>query len=173
MKIIADLGKLDRNHNVIVIQKADRFEYIIAENYNPEGPEGNKWDRGAYCYSLEGLAQEILNKSKDIAVGYDRMCEIATGALHKVIESDGAELAYDFFRGYEMDMDAKELEFFGCVRNRVASYIEWDIDEDEEPNNDLPTEVKIPEEIDDDDIADYLANEYGYCVNDYSIEEDE
>lgn len=64
--------------------------------------------------------------------------------------------------------------------------IEWDIDEDEEVPNDLPTEVEIL--IDDkDDIADYLeakengdeddfisnklSDEYGYCVEAFDFEE--
>lgn len=59
--------------------------------------------------------------------------------------------------------------------------IEWDIDEDEEASDDLPTEVEIL--IDDkDDIGDFiedkdyyitqwLKNEYGYSVDDVDFEE--
>lgn len=65
--------------------------------------------------------------------------------------------------------------------------IEWDIDEDEETPDDLPTSVEILLE-DKDDIGDYLeakesgdeddfisnklSDEYGYCVNGFEMEED-
>lgn len=64
--------------------------------------------------------------------------------------------------------------------------IEWDIDEDEETPDDLPTEVEIliddedeiadyleaKEDGDEDDfIADKLSDEYGYSVDDVYFEE--
>ena len=38
--------------------------------------------------------------------------------------------------------------------------VDWD-DDDEN----LPTKVKIPTDIDDEDVADYLSDTYGFCVN--------
>lgn len=60
--------------------------------------------------------------------------------------------------------------------------IEWDIDEDDDAT-DLPTDVEILLE-DKDDIGDYLedeeyyiaewlSNEYGFCVDGYSFEEED
>ena len=65
--------------------------------------------------------------------------------------------------------------------------VEWDIDEDEEIPDDLPTSVEILLD-DEDDIGDYLeakesgdeddfianklSDEYGYCVNSFEMEED-
>ena len=37
----------------------------------------------------------------------------------------------------------------------------------------LPEEVLIPWNILDDDIADYLSDEYGFCVRDFEVEEDD
>ena len=38
--------------------------------------------------------------------------------------------------------------------------VDWDDD-----GENLPTEVKIPTDIDDEDVADYLSDTYGFCVN--------
>ena len=38
--------------------------------------------------------------------------------------------------------------------------VDWDDD-----GVNLPTKVKIPTDIDDEDVADYLSDTYGFCVN--------
>ena len=45
-----------------------------------------------------------------------------------------------------------------------AINIKWDTDGDKEVLNELPTEVTIPESTEEEDICDYLSDEYGYCV---------
>lgn len=51
--------------------------------------------------------------------------------------------------------------------SRIVS-VEWDTDgEDVE---DLPEEVEVPSEIEEEDIADWLSDEYGYCVESFSVE---
>ena len=47
----------------------------------------------------------------------------------------------------------------------------WDVDPDlsvEELG--LPDIVEVPETMDDDDIADYISNEYGYCIESYIVD---
>lgn len=44
----------------------------------------------------------------------------------------------------------------------------WDTDGEDIDN--LPEEVNIPDDIDEDDIADYLSDEYGWCVESFNIE---
>jgi hypothetical protein len=45
----------------------------------------------------------------------------------------------------------------------------WDVDPDINVEElDLPEVVEIPESID--DIADYLSDEYGYCVTSYIVD---
>ena len=52
---------------------------------------------------------------------------------------------------------------------RKATNILWDVDDDdaevavEEILAQLPTEIEIPNEIADDEIADYLSEQTGYC----------
>lgn len=57
---------------------------------------------------------------------------------------------------------------------RRAVNIVWDIDDWEdyvEDNSEigLPTNVIIPDEIEDDFIEDYLSDEFGYCTLSFSI----
>lgn len=45
--------------------------------------------------------------------------------------------------------------------------VDWDDD-----GENMPTKVKIPTDIDDEDVADYLSDTYGFCVNEwYDINE--
>ena len=57
---------------------------------------------------------------------------------------------------------------------RKAVNIVWDCKEDAEGNYpELPETVAIPEGIADDEVTDYLSDNYGWCVYAYSLEEDE
>ena len=47
-------------------------------------------------------------------------------------------------------------------------YVEWDTDGEEV--DDLPSEVEIPYDVEEDDIADWLSDEFGYCVESFSVE---
>ena len=59
-----------------------------------------------------------------------------------------------------------------------AVNIEWEIYEEDFDNETeyeaalslLPTEVEIPDDIDEDDVEDYLVDEYGYYVLNFDIE---
>jgi hypothetical protein len=48
----------------------------------------------------------------------------------------------------------------------LISDIKWDTDGE---NVELPTEVEIPNDIEDDEIADYLSDEYGWCIESFNI----
>ena len=48
--------------------------------------------------------------------------------------------------------------------------MDWDTDD--EPIKDLPTEVTISEEIEPDAIADYLSDQYGFCVKGFCVEDE-
>ena len=100
-------------------------------------------------------------------INLDRMSEIATAALHKLVEDD-RDSAYRFF-SEEIGMDTEEIEYFGLTRNRKAINIEWE-------ENGRPSEVEIPSddwEIENDDIVFYLEEKYNGTVVDYDIEEED
>lgn len=50
-----------------------------------------------------------------------------------------------------------------------ATNIIWDVDYEEDLEN-LPTEIEIPEGMDEDDVADYLSDVTGYCHKGYVLE---
>jgi hypothetical protein len=59
---------------------------------------------------------------------------------------------------------------------RKAINIMWDVDKDEGVSREevlaqLPSEIIIPEDMDDDDIADYLSDQTGYCHFGFGIED--
>ena len=59
---------------------------------------------------------------------------------------------------------------------RKAINILWDVDEEEDVSREeileqLPTEMVIPEDMDDDDIADYLSDQTGYCHFGFEIDD--
>ena len=49
--------------------------------------------------------------------------------------------------------------------------IVWDTDGEDEKDLGLPSRVEIPFFVYDDEIADYLSDEYGYCVFGFNIEQ--
>lgn len=52
----------------------------------------------------------------------------------------------------------------------IATNIKWDIDED--PNTDLPKDIKIPDEmVDEDEISNYISDFTGYCHKGFEIKE--
>ena len=55
-------------------------------------------------------------------------------------------------------------------RNMRVYEIDWDIDHDDLDHVlDLPVEVEVPDGTDIDDIADMLSDEYGFCINSFSV----
>lgn len=57
--------------------------------------------------------------------------------------------------------------------NEVKIYItdiNWDTDGESKEELGLPDVVVVTDDIDEDDIADMLSDEYGFCVNSFSIE---
>ena len=93
----------------------------------------------------------------------ERAIEIATMACNKLKEND-ADSAQHFFQE-EIDMQENEAEFLGVKRNRTAVNVVSNVDN-------IPDEVDIPWDIFDDDIQNYLEEEYNAIVDDYEIEEE-
>ena len=95
-----------------------------------------------------------------------RLEEIATMALHRLLEIDPDSAQR--FMIEEIEMDKEEVDSFGAARLRTATEIEWDDDDDS-----LPSEVDIPWDVFDDDIENYLAERFDTTVIDCEIEEDD
>lgn len=85
------------------------------------------------------------------------------------------ESARELF-AYENNVKPEEIEVREVYREseskkRYAYDIDWETDGDEEAKKELPTKVRIPEDIDKDSVADWLSDKYGWLVNSVSLEE--
>lgn len=114
MNIIADLGKVTENKNLIVIEKANKLEYVIARNYNAD--EGN-WASGEYYYSLDGIAEAILYYKRPM--GYMRLQEIAEKAMSYLNENN---LLENFLEDTGIDINEDEAKYFGIEENEDEDY---------------------------------------------------
>ena len=69
---------------------------------------------------------------------------------------------------YGSDIKFKILSKYASMNEAYAVDIDWDTDGEDV---DLPTRVKLPAGIDDEDVADYLSDTYGWLVNGCYIED--
>ena len=91
-----------------------------------------------------------------------------------IIEAENAkEAVIQFATNIDTNMNlyfeaipAKECE--PLVR---ISDIEWDTDGDKDALAELPTSVDLNEFIEEDNVVDYLSDEYGYCVKNFAYED--
>ena len=104
-------------------------------------------------------------------ISIERMEEIATMALHKLMEID-PHMGQRFMIE-EIDMSKEEVDNFGVARVRTATDIDWDVEDDDNSDYTPPTKVSIPWDVFDDDIEYWLSDKYGYCVFDYNVEEED
>ena len=84
------------------------------------------------------------------------------------INTDELMVIYDFFSKV---MDELEVN----TEPRIA-YVEWDVSDSEYEtfvDENVPTEVEIPFYVKGDEIEDYLSDTYGYCVESYTIDDEE
>jgi hypothetical protein len=108
--------------------------------------------------------------------------ELASSLIADMIETmyDG-EQEIDPTRYWELEGDdwfyrvRVEDHEIGAVREernpkRYATHIDWDTDGENAKDLDLPEWVEIPEYIEDEYVADYLSDEFGFCVNSFELE---
>jgi hypothetical protein len=61
------------------------------------------------------------------------------------------------------DGETNVLDNYEDIPAKTIS-IEWDTDGMDEEELDLPTEVEIPIDLDEDRVSDWLSDMYGFCV---------
>lgn len=64
----------------------------------------------------------------------------------------------------------KQLKESDNLYVRMARNIDWETDGDKYALEELPKEVEIPDHIGEDEVADYLSDEYGWLVNSVDVE---
>ena len=100
-------------------------------------------------------------------MGYVCMIMKREGKSNKEIDNylkDAKSSDYHHLLEVSVEICKKLNEEDGSTR---LILVDWDDD-----GENLPTEVKIPTDIADEDVADYLSDTYGFCVNEwYDINE--
>lgn len=118
------------------------------------------WD--AYRKSVEGT---IANEEM-WALGGSDFANDNIADLEEELEAIDNE-DYDFIlEKYDYDVMKDYLK-----SRAYAVDIVWDTDGEDEEDLGLPSRVEIPFFVDDDEIADHLSDEYGYCVFGFNIEQ--
>lgn len=72
---------------------------------------------------------------------------------------------------YRVRIESYEVPESQSKLKKYATNIIWDTDdEDIEDYFDLPSRVEIPKEVDVEDIADYLSDEFSFCVKRFDMD---
>ena len=75
--------------------------------------------------------------------------------------------------GYLTDTDAEgDWGMDGEEEEEREVYVEWDVSDSEFENfmdEGVPRKVYVPMSVAEEDIADWLSDKYGYCVESYTI----
>lgn len=119
-----------------------------------------------------------------VSTSEQQASEMATSLIADMIEEmyDGDEEidptrhwdleGEDWF--YRVRIESYEVPESQSKLKKYATNIIWDAeevtDEDIEDYFDLPSRVEIPKEIDVEDIADYLSDEFSFCVKRFDID---
>ena len=76
--------------------------------------------------------------------------------------------------GYLTDTDAEgDWGMDGEEEEEREVYVEWDVSDSEFENfvyEGVPRKVYVPMSVAEEDIADWLSDKYGYCVESYTID---
>ena len=76
--------------------------------------------------------------------------------------------------GYLTDTDAEgDWGMDGEEEEEREVYVEWDVSDSEFEtfmNEGIPRKVYVPMSVAEEDIADWLSDKYGYCVESYTID---
>ena len=76
--------------------------------------------------------------------------------------------------GYLTDTNAEgDWGMDGEEEEEREVYVEWDVSDSEFENfvyEGVPRKVYIPKSVAEEDIADWLSDKYGYCVESYTID---
>lgn len=106
--------------------------------------------------------------------------EMATSLIADMIEEmyDGDE-EIDPTRHWDMEGDgwfyrvrieSYEVPESQSKLKKYATNIIWDADDEDIDYFDIPSRVEIPKEVDVEDIADYLSDEFSFCVKRFYVQ---
>ena len=131
------------------------------------------WNVIAECCGTDGeFTSEVYPVTSEQEAGEQASALIADMIETMYVEDDIDPTATWNLEGdgwfYRVRVEEHELPETTTLKS-YAINIEWDTDGEEIET--LPTRVEIPFNISDDDIADLLSDEYGFCVFGFDIEQ--
>lgn len=123
------LAQLNERYSAVYLPENKCTPYAIVAEFNENGHDDDWWtaaldyysDFGNFCRACTGYT---------LTVGFNRLEEIASKAIDKLIEDDPYE-AEEFLRE-EIDLDLKEAQYF-CIDktlDMVKGYEEEDEDDE-------------------------------------------
>lgn len=127
-------------------------------------PASSAQDAGEMCSSLIADMIETMDLDRNIDPEATRELE-GDGWFYRVRWEE-----QEFPDSNDTPKVYKENERWGVSRAYAVDIV-WDTDGEDEEELGLPSRVEIPFFTDDDEIADFLSDEYGYCVFGFNIEQ--
>ena len=113
------------------------------------------------------FAYEMYGRIEVVAQNKEEAMKLATTKLEEMTTTQLHEVSNYLEDSLEIDEEGQILE--DSVRS--ASNIVWDYEEGEEESyTELPGSVVIPDNIANEDVADYLSDTYGWCVVSFDLE---
>jgi len=88
---------------------------------------------------------------------YEEFTDNDKNYLKMIKQTQGRDINYDI---QSWNVDDSSI---------LVSDIVWDTDGEDAEDLELPTQVEVPLCVDEDDIADYLSDRYGYCVKSFVL----
>lgn len=90
-----------------------------------------------------------------------------TKTISILVDEENAPLMEEWLDEYTNRL-VEEAEMAEEDISEDGSLVKVDWDTDDEPVEDLPEIVRVPSYVEEGNVADWLSDYYGYCVNSYS-----
>lgn len=90
-----------------------------------------------------------------------------TKTISILVDEENALLMEEWLDEYTNRLE-EEAEMAEEDISEDGSLVKVDWDTDDEPVEDLPEIVRVPSYVEEGEVADWLSDCYGYCVNSYS-----
>ena len=98
----------------LLVREAKYEPFVAAYGWDEQNVT---WSQGHYFSDILDATRWIQKKldDKNGRISYDRMCELATNAMHTLKECDDEYAFNDFM--HENDVEESEREFFGLTES--------------------------------------------------------
>ena len=108
------LARVIEPHDNVGLNVDDVYEYVACRNYDPDAPDGEKWDGGTYYRpnSLQSAVDDVLDR----VMSQSRLEELATKFKDGLMQDGDVSYAMEYF-DEECEMTEEEKEWFGITES--------------------------------------------------------